>query len=302
MGTETETYYGLSSAVAFRANHKLKERNKADADEAVGTLLTTANVKYENDFFTATLGRQELELEWLEDFHQAFVLESSMENRALTIAYSQKIADADDDEVSVFEEIGEKGAFVVDVKDNYFKGIELNLYYMTLPQLFDGLGLKVAFDNDDYGMTIHYAQSNEKERIDGTILNLEVRARFGNFKLSYGLIQTDKHGGVGSLDELGDHINPLEDGEYEINSVYEKNADTEYSVLAYEQDDWLLSVMFRSTEYDQDEVKKEEQELDFLLEYRIAENIESELLYAKIFANNRANNQDKVMFLLKYEI
>jgi hypothetical protein len=303
LGLESEKHYGLSGSVAFRANHKINEKYKGDASEAVGTLLTTANLAYENRFLTVVAGRQELELEWFEDYHQAVVTIANIEDKTEMIAaYSQKIADADDDEVSAFEKIGSDGAFVLDIKNSSLENVALNPYYMSVPKMFDALGLKVDFDNDDYGMTVHYAQSDEKdsEMIDGNIWNLEARAKFGDFKLHYGFIKTDKNGGIGSLDEMGDHINPLEDGEYEINSVYEKNAETEYTVLSYQRDTLLLSTLFRSTEYHLDGFEREEKELGFAIEYEISDNIESELLYAKIFANDSADNQDKVVLLLKF--
>ncbi|MCH9741280.1 MAG: Opr family porin [Epsilonproteobacteria bacterium] len=305
LGVETEKFYGVSSAISFRANHNLKERYRSDATEAVGTLLTTANLQYKNGSINIIAGRQELELEWFEDYHQAIVAMANIENNTnLTLGYSQKIADADDDEISPFEKIGEDGAFVLDIKNSSLDNVILNPYYMFVPKMFDALGLKAEFDNDDYGMTVHYAKSEERDREmrDGDIFNLEARAKFGDFKLHYGLIKTDKEGGIGSLDEMGDHINPLEDGEYEINSVYEKNAKSEYTILSYEKDNLLFSTMFRSTEYYLDGIEREEKELDFSIEYEIGENIESELLYAKIFADDSADDQDKVIFLLKFEL
>jgi len=301
LGLQTDTYMGLSAAFLFRANNLVWENHNGNAEEAIGALLAIVNIEYQDEFMIFTVGRQEIELEWFEDLHQGAVFSTTLvEDTEIVLGYSTKIAYAVDDEIDKYEKIAVDGSYVLDIKNESIEGLMLNPYYMTVPKLFNAYGVKADFESEYFGLTMHYAGTSEKEEEvkDGNIFHLEARAKYSNLIAGVGYVQTDEQGGIGTLDELGDHLNPLEDGEYEEISVYEKDAKTRYLSLTYEGNELLLNMMYRSTDYNRD---KHEKEFDVIVKYEIADDLMSEFVFAKIFANENKDDQNKLMFLLSYE-
>ncbi|MDA7848120.1 hypothetical protein N8972_01385 [Sulfurospirillum sp.] len=148
-------------------------------------LMHTANISCVNDYFSLTLGRQEIDLEWMRDFHEAYVgVITALPDTTIVVGHSQRKATADYNAVlETFADTGEHGA-------------------------------KVDYDTDMFGLTAHYAISNEK--VTRT---------------------TD-----------GDNINPLEDS----NQVYEADANTIYFGVGYELDKLALNAMYGQTKYSSD--------------------------------------------------
>ena len=52
---------------------------------------------------------------------------------------------------------------------------------------------------------------------------------------------------------------------------------------------------------EKDAQEREEKELDFSIEYKVSEYLESELVYAQILADEKADDQDKLVFIVKYK-
>ncbi len=134
------------------------------------------------------------------------------------------------------------------------KNLVVNPYYYKADNLAKWYGLKLDYDVDLFGITAHGAKSNEDVAgtKDGQIFHLEGRTSFSALALNLGYISADKDGGAGSMDLVGDNINPFEDG----NQVYKTDADTIYLGLGYEIAGVELGALYGETKYLNANVKR----------------------------------------------
>lgn len=113
--------------------------------------------------------------------------------------------------------------------------------------------------------------------------------------ISFGYIKTDKDG-TGSIIsdlELGDNINPLEDGNYE----YDQDARTIYASAAYSIVDIGLSVLYGETKYEDNK----EKELNLASEIEIIDDVlEIELLFVNVDAQDSNDDYQKYILELEY--
>jgi hypothetical protein len=299
---ETAPLNGLQLGLALRHGSEVYEKNSGDSDEGVGTLVTEAYISYQGDGFGAMLGRQEIDLEWVADFHEALTLTSdTLPNTELTAGYSRSLAVADEDDLQdSFTDIGDDGAWFLDAKIAPAEGLLFNPYYIHEDEVFDGLGLKADFEHGSgLGLTAHYATSDVDVagEADGSILHLELRGALGELALAAGYIQTDKQGGVGHLDDLGENINPFEEG----NQVYEADAQTWYLGAEYSLGRATLGLLVGNSDY---AGGAEEREVNLTLGYdlaEIAENLSVNLVYADIDADASSDDYEKLTLMLSYE-
>ncbi len=298
---ETAPLHGLQLGLAVRHGSELDEDNPGDSDEGVGTLLTEAYISYEGDDFGAVLGRQAIDLEWVGDYHEAVTLTSDMlPATELTAGYSRSLAVADEDDLQhSFSDIGDDGAWFLDARVSPAEGLLLNPYYIYTDGVFDGLGLKADFEHaSGLGLTAHYAASDVEVagEADGAILLLELRGMLGGLALAVGYIDTDKRGGVGHLDELGENINPLEEG----NQVYGADARTWYLGAEYRIGHATLGLLVGNSNY---AGNSKEREVDLGLAYDLADiaaNLSLNLVYADIAADAGSDDYEKLTLMLSY--
>ncbi|AKH21192.1 Opr family porin [Sedimenticola thiotaurini] len=298
---ETAPLNGLQLGLAFRHGSEVDEDNPGDSDEGVGSLLTEAYISYQGDGFGAVLGRQAIDLEWIGDYHEAVTLTSDLlPATELTVGYSRSIAVADEDDLQhSFTDIGDDGAWFLDASINPAEGLTLNPYYIHEDEVFDGLGLKADFEHaSGLGMTAHYATSDVDVagESDGAILHLELRGTLGGLALAAGYIDTDDQGGVGHLDDLGDNISPLEEG----NQVYGPDAQTWYLGGEYSIGRATIGALVGNTDY---AGNSEEQEINLILGYdlaAVAENLSVSLVYADIDAEAGNDDYEKLTLMLSY--
>jgi len=298
---ETAPLNGLQMGLALRHGSELDEDNPGDSDEGVGTLVTEAYLSYRGDGFGAVLGRQAVDLEWVGDYHEAVTLTSDMlPATELTAGYSRSLAVADEDDLRhSFTDIGDNGAWFLDAKVSPAEGLVLNPYYIHVNDIFDGLGLKADFEHaSGLGLTAHYAASDVEVagEADGAILHLELRCTLGGLALAAGYIDTDRQGGVGHLDDLGENINPLEDG----NQVYVADAQTWYLGAEYSIGHATLGLIVGHSDY---AGNSEEREINLALGYDladIAENLSVNLVYADIDADANSDDYEKLTLMLSY--
>lgn len=298
---ETAPLNGLQLGLAFRHGSEIDEDNPGDSDEGVGTLMTEAYISYQGDQFGAKLGRQEIDLEWVADFHEAITVTTSiLPNTELTAGYSRSFAVADEDELShSFADISDDGAYFLDAKITPIEGLTLNPYYIHEDQIYDGIGLKADFEHPSgIGITAHYAISDVDitGEPNGNILHLELRGTLGDLALRAGYIGTDKNGGVGHLDDLGENINPLEEG----NQVYVSDAKTLYLGAEYILGAATLGLMVGKTDYTGN---AEEREINLNLTYDLsglADNLSLAAVYADIDANSGSDDYEKFTLILSY--
>ncbi|NVJ53238.1 MAG: Opr family porin [Campylobacteraceae bacterium] len=307
---ETGELNGFKAAVGFRGNHDFSEVEKDDYSDGSEkeAIVHTANIAYANEYLGLTLGRQEIDLEWLGDYNEAAVLGiTAIPNTTVVLGYTNRIAVADADApLEDFDDFGENGdgqeidyAAVLDAKYEGVKGLVVNPYVYDADNLANWYGLKVDYDTDMFGVTVHGASSNEdvSGTEDGDIAHIEGRLNIAGFGFNLGYITTDNDGGVGSMATLGDNINPFDalrggDGE----KVYEADAQTTYLNVNYEISGVELGAMYGEMEYGSDKDK----EFDFTVDYGITDNLSIGALYVNLDAENSDDDYDKLTLTVEY--
>ncbi len=307
---ETGELNGFKAAVGFRGNHDFSEVEKDDYSDGSEkeAIVHTANISYANEYLGLTLGRQEVDLEWLGDFHEAAVLGiKAIPDTTVILGYTKRKAVADAD--APLEDFADFGttdenkeidyAAVIDAKYEGIKGLTVNPYYYDADNLADWYGLKLDYDTDLFGITLHGAKSSEDVNNvdDGDITHLEGRLNIAGFGFNLGYVTTDKNGGAGSMSTLGDNINPFDtlrggDGE----RVYDADTDTTYLNVNYKIADVELGAMYGEMKYGSDKDK----EFDFTVDYSITDNLSVGALYVNLDAENSDDDYDKVTLTIEY--
>ncbi len=299
LGYETAAFHGIKAALGFRGNHDISEVESGDyADDGQpSALLHTANISYTNEYYSLTLGRQEIDLEWMGDFHEAYVAAiTAIPDATIVIGHTDRKAAADADApLEKFAKVNAgKGANVFDIKYEGIEGLALNGYYYNAKDLADWFGAKVDYDADMFGTTLHYANSNEKVAADdGSVLAAELRGTFEGFALNLGYIKTDKDGAIGSMDAIGDNINPLEDG----NRVYATDAKTIYLGVSYEIANVALTAMYGNSDY---ESNKHEKEINIGAEYSYKDELTLRAFFVNVNADDSDDDYNKLTLTATY--
>ncbi len=300
---ETGDFHGFKAAVGFRANHDFSEVEEDDyADGAEPrALMHTANISYTNEYFGVTVGRQEVDLEWMGDFHEAALLGiTAIPDTSVVLGVTRRVAVADSDApLEKFTKFDtDENAYVLDVKYEGVEGLVVNPYFYNAKDLAKWYGIKVDYDTNMFGVTAHAAKSDvDNESDDGQVLHLEGRTNIAGLGLTAGYVTTDKDQGLGGMDTLGDNINPFDrlrggDG----NQVYEADADTSYLNLEYEIAGFELGAIYGQTKYGNDK----EKELDLTVDYGITESLSVGLLYIDVDAQDSDDDYNKVALTLEY--
>jgi len=280
---ETDSYNGFKANMAFRANHNFSEVENGDYDptnENTQAIMSVANISYENDMFALILGRQAIDLEWMTDFHEAYVgVLKAIPDTTVVVGHTVRMTgDSDyDGALLKFQKVnGNNGASVVDAKYTGFANTVLNGYYYYANNLASWYGLGINYDTDMYGFTAKYTASSEKVNgvADGSIAQLEARGSFKGFDVNAGYITTDSKGGIGSMSTLGDNINPFEEG----NQVYSANADTYYLGVSYEINKVTLGALYGDTSI----ANQDEKELNLLAGYSFSKALSANVAYINI--------------------
>lgn len=255
--------------------------------------MNEANIKYETEGFLIKAGRQNVNLEWMTDYHEAVIVEiTPIPNTSILLGYSDKIALADADELSeTFEKFNEsKGIYVADVIYQGISDLDLNPYYYTAPDMGDLYGMKVTYYFDDVELSAQYAKSKEDTASgykDGSITHININTSLMGVNLSAGYVKTDKNG-TGSIIselELGDNISPFED------------ARTVYGSASYSIDDITFGALYSETKY----ADEKEKELNLSAEIEIVEDVvELEALFVKVDAQNSDDDYNKFILEVEY--
>lgn len=299
LGYETGSFNGFTAKVGFLGVHVFDASNDGDDEIEAKSIMQEANIKYETTGFAFTAGRQQLALEWMQDYHEAYIAEiTALENTSILLGYSDKFAMADADEISEkFEKINDKkGIYVADLIYTGIPDTELNAYYYNAPDLGELYGLKAGYYMDDVELFAQYAASKEDTSSvkDGSIFHLHADSALMGAPVSLGYVKTDKDG-TGSVIglDLGDNINPFEDGNY----VYDADAETIYGSIGYSIGEVGLNVLYGETKYASDK----EKELNIYSEIEIIDDVlEVELLYVNVNAENSDDDYQKYIVEVEY--
>ncbi len=297
---ETASFNNFKASVGFRANKDFYEKGSDDYSDGSDprSIFGVANISYEDDNFAVIAGRQEIDLEWIGDFHYALLaVIKNIPNTTLTVGHTDKFMKANSDEalVKIKETNGNDGVCFADVKYDGIENFIINPYYYNADDLANWYGAKIDYDNDMFGLTGHYAKSSEEvaNTADGSIFHFEARGSIEKLNLNAGYIETDNDGEIGAMDTIGDNINPLKDG----NQVYELNADTSYLSASYEINDFSLNLIYGTTDYAEN---SKEKELNAGIDYSINDNISLSALYVDVDAQTNTDDYDKFLFTATY--
>ncbi|MCT7629441.1 Opr family porin [Aliarcobacter butzleri] len=307
IGYETASLYGFSAKAEFRGNLDLGERENGDRKEQFqnNSLMTEGYLKYANDAFFVSAGRQAIDLEWLSDYHEAVVAGiTAVPDTTIVLGWTKRKAESTAELSEDFWKINEnKGAYVADIKYAGFEGVELNPYYYSAPDLADWYGLKTTFNTDYFGIVAHYAASNEdvQDVEDGSIAHVELNTEIDGFTAAVGYIKTDKDGGTGTMAAAGDNISPFEDGNYN----YGLDAKTVYGSLGYTIADVTFGALYGQTDYDYDTTVKnlKEKELNLSVGYAFTESLSTSVLYVNVDADSKDTDHsdyDKWIATIEY--
>ncbi|MCG3709601.1 Opr family porin [Aliarcobacter butzleri] len=307
IGYETASLYGFSAKAEFRGNLDLGERENGDRKEQFqnNSLMTEGYLKYANDAFFVSAGRQAIDLEWLSDYHEAVVAGiTAVPDTTIVLGWTKRKAESTSELSEDFWKINEnKGAYVADIKYAGFTGVELNPYYYSAPDLADWYGLKTTFSTDYFGVVAHYAASNEdvQDVEDGSIAHVELNTEIDGFTAAVGYIKTDKDGGTGTMSAAGDNISPFEDGNYN----YGLDAKTVYGSLGYTIADVTFGALYGQTDYDYDTTVKnlKEKELNLSVGYAFTESLSTSVLYVNVDADSNEpdySDYDKWIATIEY--
>jgi len=307
VGYETDSLNGFKGAVAFRANHEFTEKEKGDYSDGTDpeAALSTANISYANDYATIIAGRQEIDLEWMSDFHEAVVgAITVIPDTTLVIGHSTRFMAVDNDgALEKMADIGDDGASVIDVKYEGLENTVINPYFMHADDLFSAYGLKATTSIAGIDLTAHYAETNEdtknddgSNKDDGSIAHLEIGTTVADIALAAGYITTDKNGGAGSIASLGDNIDPTEDlGDF----IYdESDVDAVYASIGTEISSISLSALYTNVNYgtNDDEVS----EIVLTAGTSITDELSLDLLVSAIDAQNSDDDTDKITLMATY--
>jgi len=322
---ETDSFNGFKAAIGGRTNHKFSEKNDGDyinsytedKDNDSEAVLSTANISYTSDYGTIIAGRQEIDLEWIGDFHEAVVAEiTAIPDTTVVVGHTTRFMEANaDTNLGKMADIGDSGATVIDVKYEGIENVVINPYFINASMndgdLTDGVengsdddfsayGLKATASVSNIDLTAHYAATNEDDSAteDGSIAHLEVGTTISNISLAAGYITTDKDGGIGSISTLGDNIDPSEElGDY----IYGTNSDTFYVNVGAEVSIVALGAQYAQSEYDDGASKNEEaSEILLTADIAITDELSFGAFYSSVDAEDSDDDQDKLAAMLTY--
>jgi len=282
LGYETASYMGISAKAGFEAGHAM-----ADGTLDNDALMTEAYIKYANDMFSLTAGRQAIDLEWLGDYNEAVVAAiTAIPDTTIVLGYTNQIAFADEDEIGDFTQIGTDGAYVADVKYSGLEGVEFNPYYYSVPDLADWYGLKATYTADMFGILAHYAASSEDTQADGSLGHVQLNTTLAGVSGAVGYIKTDKTVGAGSMTVIGDNTTPFDNGA----DSYLSDAKTIYGSLGYTIAGVDLGALYGETDFS---VNSESNELNLTAGYSITDSLSVGLLFVDYDLEGSASSDYK---------
>lgn len=305
---ETASVNGFKASLGFMANTKIAEK---DDDYGVNTpksIMNVANVSYTSDAFTAIVGKQAIDLEWIADYHEAVVgVVSAIPNTTIILGHTERInTSANDGALEEFHvnPMTEKGANVLDVTYEIDKTTKVGAYYMDAPDVFSAVGAKVEAEVSGLGVVGKYATTSEDGAgvKDGSIMALDLSYSVGEIALNGGYIKAGKDNGAGSITALGDNINPLDSDQSAV--VYTNDAKTLYVGASTTVAGFELGALYGTTDYTNATTNKSEDESELNLtaswECKFVKNLNVSVLYANVSAESADNDSSYYSAQLVY--
>ena len=295
LGYETASVDGFKASVGFMGSTKLNEKNSGNyGDSAPRSIINIANVSYASDKYTVVAGKQAIDLEWIEDYHEAVVgVITAIPNTTIIVGHTErKTASANDASLAEFYKIGTKGASVIDATYSINETTKVNGYYMDAPEVFSAIGGKVSTEVSGLGITGKYAQTNEDAVVtDEKIMALDLTYKIGDIGLNGGYIKTGKDRAITSLKLLGDKISPADDG----SAAYGIDAKTMYVGASTSISGFDLGALYAATNAAYDS-----KELNLSVGKELAKNFKAKALYANINSDDAASDKSYYFAQLVY--
>lgn len=300
LGYETASVDGFKASVGFMGATELSDKNGGFANSkpangnAAKSIMNIANVSYASDKYTVIAGKQAIDLEWIEDYHEAVVgVVTAIPNTTIIVGHTErKTASANDASLAEFYKIGTKGASVIDATYSINKTTKVNGYYMDAPEVFSAIGGKVSTEVSGLGITGKYAQTNEDTVVtDEKIMALDLTYKIGDIGLNGGYIKTGKDRAITSLKLLGDKISPADDG----SAAYGIDAKTMYVGASTSISGFDLGALYAATN-----AASDSKELNLSVGKELAKNFKAKALYANINSDDAASDKSYYFAQLVY--
>lgn len=259
-------------------------------------------VGFRSEYFDISIGRETIDLEWLNDFLEgarAFAKIPQL-NTQLSAYYFYRKAVASIDEISNFTDNKLGHSVVLGISNNSLKNLMLETYFMDI-SIFNAVWAKgiLNFDlqNISSNTTLKYTFFNNKsgtEYADINYLQLEQNLtfseNFGDITLTIGGIKVFSKDTPNTLEinKIGDQ-NPLEQGD----QFYFNNTLSIYAGMEYNFKEWFnASLIYGNTSMARIEDSTalspiNEIDLSFGANFK---GISIELLYSKLFGKNLPSN------------
>lgn len=273
---------------------------------AADGLLYQLFLGYTSDYFDISVGREVLDLEWVNDFVQGarFAVKIPEASTSISGYYFDRQAVADPNEIVTFEDNKVGPTFILGISNNSLDFLVIDLYYMSL-DTFNGVGFGgvLTFGNEDFisSNTIlkyTFLDSKKSEYNNTNYLQVEENLGFNfssnNIGVALGVIKMFNAKNLDALEIniLGDQ-NPLEQGDY----TYLKDALTVYVGATYSFDDLFeISLIYGNTSgyYLEGETTKQKASNEINLGLGTTWNgMEIGLIYSKILSGNLEVNSSK---------
>lgn len=258
-------FYGLSFGSSLQSGRAIWEKNKDDAEETENTLLSELYMRYDSEHVILQVGRQHIERQWIEDFHEAITFSiQPVEWFEIRGGYSRRLALVDMDEIGDFEDIGNSGAYFSDIVILYGEDeLEINPYLIHTPDLYTGYGVAIEvplYEALTAAMVFGGTNQMHRSEENGSIFHLNLDWEHEDVVVTAGSIHTGENG-IGSLDFLGEKLNPLEEGDL----VFAADATTFYASAEYNLSPFGLAVILGLS----DSAEADETEINLLISYNL---------------------------------
>lgn len=242
-----------------------KGRAIYNTDMSTNAILYQGFIGYTSEYFDLSAGREELDLEWVNDYVEGarFAIKIPQGGTTINAYWFYRQAIADNNEISQFEDGKIGHTIIAGIENNSWEPLAIEAYFVNVDSAtkyateeplpsFNGmwLGANLSFGSEDLVLSntsvkYTYLHSKMADWLDAHFLQVEEDLLFNvakshNLGLKVGVMKvfnkkSDLENGVVSLNALGDQ-RPLDKGDAYL---YNSNALTAYVGLGYNFADYL---------------------------------------------------------------
>ncbi|QCD44484.1 Opr family porin [Campylobacter mucosalis] len=303
---ETDFYKNFKAVVGFRATAPFYEGDRnfktyngtGDSTERIYEddryLISQLYLEYNAYDTVVKLGRQQMVADWIGKINDGVrITNNSIKNLEIDALWTRAKGRAYAKEMWGFRKLNDNdGLFSLGGKYKFENGISTKLYGLYSNDIFSAVGGKFMYDGKvsdslSVGGTLHYAQSDEKEKSkfrnvdDGKLFEALAYVAHNDTTFTLGYVQTGKKAGWGSMNLDGDQIVMFEEGDV----MYERDVHTYYGMLSTMIQKLSATFIYGTTQYRtmKDETKYRQNEVSAWLSYPITNNLKALFVYDQVF-------------------